>query len=144
MFKLTSRQEAFVHEYLIDLNGAQAAIRAGYKENSAKQAAHENLTKPYLQEAIAKAFSERLEHTDITAKYVLYTIKADVDRSSTEGENYNSPNLLRGCELLGKYLNLFTDKVELRGTVGMTDMTESELDRKIKTMEIKFKQSTMD
>src|SRR5262245_41863153 len=44
--KLTPKQEAFVREYLVDLNGAAAARRAGYSKNSAKQIASENLTKP--------------------------------------------------------------------------------------------------
>lgn len=38
--KLTLRQQRFVDEYLLDLNGTQAAIRAGYSP----QTATENLT----------------------------------------------------------------------------------------------------
>jgi phage terminase small subunit len=33
--KLTRRQQKFIDEYLVDLNGTQAAIRAGYAETSA-------------------------------------------------------------------------------------------------------------
>src|SRR5262249_54590315 len=54
--KLTPKQEAFVREYLVDLNGAAAARRAGYSENSAKQIASENLTKPDVMMAIEEAF----------------------------------------------------------------------------------------
>ena len=32
---LNPRQAAFVREYLVDLNGTQAAIRAGYSPNGA-------------------------------------------------------------------------------------------------------------
>lgn len=35
MRKLTNKQKLFVKEYLIDLNAAQAAIRAGYSKNTA-------------------------------------------------------------------------------------------------------------
>jgi phage terminase small subunit len=55
--KLTPKQEAFVREYLVDLNGAAAARRAGYSENSAKQIASENLTKPDVMMAIEEAFA---------------------------------------------------------------------------------------
>lgn len=41
---LSSRQARFVDEYLIDGNGAQAAIRAGYAPGSAKVAASRLLT----------------------------------------------------------------------------------------------------
>ncbi|MDD2164885.1 terminase small subunit, partial [Glaesserella parasuis] len=33
-FKLTDKQQRFVEEYLIDLNATQAAIRAGYSEDT--------------------------------------------------------------------------------------------------------------
>jgi phage terminase small subunit len=35
--KLTDKQQAFCEEYLVDLNATQAAIRAGYSEDTAKQ-----------------------------------------------------------------------------------------------------------
>ena len=37
MAKLTAKQEMFCHEYLFDLNAAQAAIRAGYSKKCAKE-----------------------------------------------------------------------------------------------------------
>ncbi|MFD2936329.1 terminase small subunit [Spirosoma flavum] len=49
---LTDKQRRFVEEYIKDQNGAAAARRAGYDENSARQQAHENLTKPYIRAAI--------------------------------------------------------------------------------------------
>jgi len=49
---LTDKQRRFVEEYIKDQNGAAAARRAGYDENSARQMAHENLTKPYIRSAI--------------------------------------------------------------------------------------------
>lgn len=51
--KLTPRQQLFVAEYLIDGNGARAARSAGYSEKTARQIATENLSKPYIQSAIA-------------------------------------------------------------------------------------------
>ena len=52
--KLTERQKRFVDEYLIGLNATQAAIRAGYSENTAEQAAKRLLTfvkiQNYIQE----------------------------------------------------------------------------------------------
>lgn len=37
MAKLTPKQERFCEEYLIDLNATQAAIRAGYSANTARE-----------------------------------------------------------------------------------------------------------
>jgi len=69
--KLTAKQARFVEEYLIDLNATQAAIRAGYSEKSATLIGFENITKPYIAEAIAIASAERSKRTEITADRVL-------------------------------------------------------------------------
>lgn len=69
--ELTPKQEMFVKEYLIDLNATQAAIRAGYSEKTARAIANENLTKPYIQEAIQKAMQQRSKRVQITADRVL-------------------------------------------------------------------------
>lgn len=63
---MTDKETRFVDEYLIDLNATQAAIRAGYSENAARQIGSETLSKPYIQEAIQakqKVISERNEVT---------------------------------------------------------------------------------
>jgi phage terminase small subunit len=60
---LTPKQRKFVDEYLIDLNGTQAAIRAGYSAESARSIAHENLTKPDIVRAIDEALAK---HAGVT------------------------------------------------------------------------------
>ena len=53
MAKLTSKQDAFVKEYLLNGgNGTQAAIKAGYSEKTAQAIATENLLKPVIKKAI--------------------------------------------------------------------------------------------
>jgi len=69
--KLTAKQQRFVEEYLIDLNATQAAIRAGYSPESAKEIGCENLTKPNIKAAIDKAMAERSRRTGITQDRVL-------------------------------------------------------------------------
>ena len=71
MAKLNRKQQLFVDEYLIDLNASQAAIRAGYSVASARDIGCENLTKPNIQEAIAKAMAERSRRTGINQDRVV-------------------------------------------------------------------------
>jgi len=71
MSKLTPKQEAFVREYLVDLNATQASIRAGYSQRSAKQTAHELMARPEIQEAISAAQAQRAERVEIQADDVL-------------------------------------------------------------------------
>jgi phage terminase small subunit len=65
------REEVFVQEYLKDLNGAQAAIRAGYSEKTAGQIAYQLLHKPSIAKKIQLGMSERLARAKFTADDVL-------------------------------------------------------------------------
>jgi phage terminase small subunit len=69
--KLTAKRRRFVEEYLVDLNGTQAAIRAGYSKRSAGQTAGELLKKPEIANEIQKAKQERSKRTNITQDEVL-------------------------------------------------------------------------
>ncbi len=113
--KLTAKQEAFIKEYLIDLNSTQAAIRAGYSKNTAAEIGFENLRKPHIKEAVEKALNKRSEKLQITAEYVLQKLK-DI----TDSEEEKTADRLKGLELLGKHLKLFTDKVEQSGGTDST------------------------
>jgi len=73
--KLTAKQELFCKEYLKDLNATQAALRAGYSENTSRQIGTENLAKPAVAAKIAQLMSERVESVDIDASYVLRRLK---------------------------------------------------------------------
>jgi phage terminase small subunit len=68
---LTPKQQAFVKEYLCDLNATQAAIRAGYSVKTAKSVGAENLTKPDIDAAIQEALQKRAERTEISQDRVL-------------------------------------------------------------------------
>lgn len=82
---MTPKQEAFVREYLIDLNATQAAIRAGYSEATAYSIGNENLSKPEIAEAIATAKAERAEKCEIDALWVLKEAK-DLYQAARQAE----------------------------------------------------------
>lgn len=65
------RQWRFVHEYCVDLNGTQAAIRAGYSENAAAEQASRLLSKANIQEAIRERQEDIATAAGITAEKVL-------------------------------------------------------------------------
>jgi phage terminase small subunit len=68
---LNARQEQFVAEYLIDLNGTQAAIRAGYSPKTASEQSFDLLRKPQIAQAIAEKRQEAQKSTNITVERVL-------------------------------------------------------------------------
>jgi phage terminase small subunit len=85
---LTDKQEAFVQEYLVDLNATQAAIRAGYSENSAKQIGHELMGKAEIQEALASAMKARADRLEVKADDILrelmFILKSDLAQAYDE------------------------------------------------------------
>ncbi len=133
--KLTPKQQRFVDEYLIDLNATQAAIRAGYSKNSARQIGVENLTKPVIAAAVAKAKRERSERTEIDAEWVLRqavelhrrcmqeirpvrnpkTGKQAYDDDGNALFTFNAAAANRALEIIGKHVEVaaFRDRLEI-------------------------------
>ncbi len=74
--KLSDRQKCFVAEYLIDLNAVQAAIRAGYRENAARDNAFMILRRPGVMEAVQEAMDARARRTNIGQDQVLEQLAA--------------------------------------------------------------------
>ncbi len=76
---LTAKQAQFVQEYLVDLNGTQAAIRAGYSERTANEQAARLMKNPDVAAAISAAKGERSAETKITAEWVLRRLADEAD-----------------------------------------------------------------
>ena len=68
---LTDKQEQFCLEYLTDLNATQAAIRAGYSENTANEQGSRMLAKVNVQKRIAELQAERAERLQIQQDDIL-------------------------------------------------------------------------
>lgn len=134
--KLTRKQQLFVEEYLIDLNATQAAIRAGYSVDSARDIGCENLTKPNIQEAIAKEMAERSKRLGINqdrvvlelAKIALVKITDIVDPDTGEIRKDASDDDLACVESI-KYKHSDTD-------MGYSEEREIKIASKLKALEL--------
>ena len=74
---MNNKQTVFVEEYLKCWNAAEAARRAGYSENTARQMGYENLTKPDIKAAI----QERLAEVHMSADEAL-ALQSEIARSN--------------------------------------------------------------
>lgn len=74
--QLNDKQELFCNEYLKDLNGTKAAIRAGYSENTAQEQSSRLLSNVMVQERIAELQKEAAERNKIQVDDVLQELKA--------------------------------------------------------------------
>ncbi len=122
---LTPMQAAFVREYVIDNNGAQAAIRAGYSRHTANVQACDLLTRPHIKTAVDEARARLQEKNDITVSQLIEGLK-QIAFPSNSTDDTNSKNLagiwprdrIKALELLGKHLGMFVERREHSGPKG--------------------------
>ena len=129
---LTDKQRRFVEEFLVDLNGTQAAIRAGYSEKTARQIAAENLSKPDILSALNEERKKLSERTGLSQEYVVNSVIDTMERckqavpvldkqgkpvmvETPDGDlapayAFQPAHILKGSEILGKHLGMFDGK----------------------------------
>ena len=129
--KLTAKQQRFCDEYLIDLNATQAAIRAGYSKNAARQIGTENMSKPSIREYIEERMKEKekalIADQDEVLKYLTSVLRGEGYEEMVvvegQGDGYSRAAVvtrdicpkdrMKAAELLGKRYSLFKDSVKL-------------------------------
>ena len=107
---MTDIQVIFIERYLVHFNSARAAIEAGYSEDTARNIGCENLTKPYIKEAIDKRIQEIIAKTD-DKRTELINFWRGILADNNASENHK----MKASENLGKYLAMFTERLEISG-----------------------------
>lgn len=135
--KMTERQARFVDGYIATGNAAHAARKAGYSERSARSIGEENLTKPYISEAIKDRLEELASERIATEQEALERVTAVMRGETKEfvvtpsGKKIEVParvnDRLRAAELILKVNGSFREKVELK--MGTSEWFASELEK---------------
>jgi phage terminase small subunit len=81
---MTARQEAFAREYLVDLNAAAAARRAGYSPSQSLAAASTLLIIPHIASHVAQLQAARAARRDIKADHVLDRLLDELDADTAD------------------------------------------------------------
>ena len=105
---LSPQQERFCQEYVVDLNGKQAAIRAGYSEASAMTQASDILRRPKVAARVEVLQAQLTGRIQLNAESVIHQLMLDHKDAKTAG-HHNAA--VRATELLGKHLALWIDRV---------------------------------
>ncbi len=123
---LNDKQRRFVEEYLVDLNGSAAAVRAGYSVKRSKKQASLMRKLPSVQEAIERGIAARSERVEASQDWIIDQLVENVKRSmqlakvkvggrETGEHSYQGSVANKSLELLGRHLGMFTDKLKLEG-----------------------------
>ncbi|WNC69948.1 terminase small subunit [Thalassotalea nanhaiensis] len=106
MKELTTKQQRFVDEFLIDYSATKAAIRAGYSTNCAGVIGCENLKKPIIKKAIKEQLKLLTENSFLNREMVLAgLLREAVDRS----DKSSAASRVSAYDKLGKALGIYQD-----------------------------------
>jgi hypothetical protein len=135
---LTQRQARFVEEFLLDANGTQAAIRAGYGVASARVTAHRLLTNAAVSEAIGTRQHADRQRLGMAREDVLKGLLEAIDLAR---EQMNPAGMVAGLREIGKLMGFYAPQ-HVNVSVGaapsdelrrMEAMSDSELEAFVAT-----------
>ena len=143
---MNEKQKNFAQEYIKDKNATQAAIRAGYSEKTAYSIGQRLLknveVKNYINELLDEVRKENILSAIEIEEFLSLAIKGSIDEEvivvEGEGDGVSSAkkikkqiglrDRIKAAELLGKRYMLFTDKVNVTGTVPVMIIGEDDLE----------------
>lgn len=121
-----AKQKAFCEEYIIDFNGTQAAIRAGYSAKTADVQAAQLLGKLNIQKYIKELQEKRNKRVKITQDEVLEDLieiknrcmqacpvtfmgKPVRDKNGQPLWKFDAKGAARALEMIGKHIGFFLE-----------------------------------
>lgn len=137
--RLTPKHALFAAEYVVDLNAAQAAIRAGYAAKRADAIGWDLLRLPEIAAAVAAEMENRAQRINRNADDVLKDlglVRADA-MAVVDGSMLDRPSAIKTLELEGRHLAMFTDKIAVSGEMLLRNMLDADLDAKLQTLIVK-------
>ncbi len=106
---LSDKQSRWIDEYLVDFNGAAAAVRAGYSVKCARSIASENLSKPDIQAVLRErqgvlASKLQIRQVDVVRAFIEAGEIAKADR--------NAAGMVIAWRQVGLILGLYEPEVK--------------------------------
>lgn len=108
---LNDKQKMFCHEYIVDMNGQAAAIRAGYTPKTAMVQASRLLTYAKVQREVARLIVERQNRVKVDADTVL---KALLQIATSDiSEVFDEANQLKNLKDIPEHVRKAISSVEV-------------------------------
>lgn len=133
--ELTPKQKAFADYYIETGNATESAIRAGYSKNYANAQSYKLLenvgVKNYIEERIKEIEDKRIAKAEEVLEYLTRVIRGEeteqvvvtesigdfMSEARVINKELSAKDRIKAAELLGKRYRLFTEKVELEGSI---------------------------
>lgn len=133
--ELTPKQKAFADYYIETGNATESAIRAGYSKNYANAQSYKLLEnvgiKNYIEERIKEIEDKRIAKAEEVLEYLTRVIRGEeteqvvvtesigdfMSEARVINKELSAKDRIKAAELLGKRYRLFTEKVELEGSI---------------------------
>ena len=106
----TPKQLAFVDEYIVCRNGAEAARRAGYAALSARVTASRLLTKANIKATLAIKEAELARKVEISKLLVVNEVLASITMAKT---SLDASTMIRGWVEIAKMLDLYKPEAKI-------------------------------
>lgn len=128
--KLTEKQKRFIDYYIETGNATEAARKAGYKGKNLDVIGSQNLVKlrKYIDEKLKQKESERIASQNEVLEFLTRVMRGQ-EIEEVVGFTESGPikekkapstrDRVRAAELLGKRYMLFSDNVNITGSVGV-------------------------
>ncbi|MCC4588748.1 terminase small subunit [Xanthomonas sp. NCPPB 1067] len=126
---LTPKQQRFVAEYLKDQNAAQAAIRTGYSEKTAKQQGSRLLTLPAIAAAVRAGQKRVATKAEVTVDSLMVELEQARRLALREKQASAAVTATMGKSKLAGLLVEKRHHTGLIGTYDLTKLTDNDLDR---------------
>lgn len=147
--KLTERQKVFCDYYIETLNATESYKKAGYKvksDDAARANASRLLTnaniRRYIEERLKQKDNERIASQDEVLEFLTRVMrgleKEEVVVTENKGDYFSEAKIIKkqvsakdrvkAAELLGKRYALFTEKVNVSGSMGVVIVDDIEDD----------------
>jgi phage terminase small subunit len=152
---MTPKQLIFIDEYIIDYNATRAyKVAYGIEKTTDGTARTEGcrlLANPNIKAKIDAAQKKRAENSGITAEFVLNGLKdlaikcsKEIELTDKQGNKIgvfklDSSGATKSYELLGKHLQLFTDKIvteNINKNIEIKEMSDNEIKEELKRLEM--------
>jgi phage terminase small subunit len=138
------KQQLFCQEFVVDMNATQAALRAGYSKNGARNQGSRLLANEGIRSEISRLVCERAERTSITVDMVISELAKIAFGSIGDLVNWDSSTVtLIEKGLIPKDAIAAISEISETVTAGGTVTTKVSRESKVKCLELLGKYLSM-